>query len=149
MLDFAKITVFFDEYTAHYKDFLDFEYKKADMITKNEIEELSKALSTEQALIMKTNSYEGRRAKLLGGDSELTFERLVEKAPEHYKNKLEASHKEMSEMIFKIKEINDRIGVIVAARLKQIQKRTAELDTYDDKGVLNRKSATRAINYNA
>lgn len=143
-MDYAKIVAFFDEYTAHYKEFLDFEYQKADMIHNNEIEKLSKALATEQALIMKTNSYEGKRVKLLNDDPELTFENLIESSPEQFKKRLEEQHKKMTEMIFKIKEINDCANIIVTTRLKHIQKRTAELDTYNDKGALNRRSATKA-----
>jgi len=142
-MDYAKIVAFFDEYTAHYKEFLDFEYQKADMINKNEIEKLSKALATEQALIMKTNSYEGKRVKLLNDNAELTFENLIEDSPERFKKRLEEQHRKMTEMIFKIKEINDHANIIVTTRLKNIQKRTAELDTYNGKGALNRKSATR------
>jgi hypothetical protein len=115
------------------------------MINKNEIEQLSKALAAEQALIMKTTSYEGKRVKLLGDDADLTFADLVEKAPDRFKKRLGEQHKSMSEMIFKIKEINDHANIIVTTRLKHIQRRTAELDTYDDKGALNRQSATKAF----
>jgi inosine/xanthosine triphosphate pyrophosphatase family protein len=145
MLDFAKITAFFDEYSAHFKEFLDFECKKADMINKNQIEQLSKALSAEQALIMKTTSYEGKRVKLLGDDAELTFTELIGAAPPQYKTRLEEQHKKMSDMIFKIKELNDHANIIVNARLKHIRSRTSELDTYDDKGALNRRPAAKAF----
>ena len=55
MPDYNKLIAFFDEYITHYKEFLQFEYLKLDMINNNQIEKLSKSLSTEQALIMKTN----------------------------------------------------------------------------------------------
>lgn len=144
MLDYNKIVVFFDEYIAHYREFLNFEYSKLDMINKGEIEKLSNALSTEQALIMKTNSYESKRLKLLEGDEKTSFAELAEKAPEEYRARLSDQHGEMSALIFKIKEINDTASLIVSKRLKKIQNMTAELDVYDGRGSVKREHASRA-----
>lgn len=143
MLDYVKITKFFDEYINHYKDFLKFEYFKLDMITKDEIEKLSNSLSTEQALIMKTNSYENRRIKLVGDNANMTFPELIDKAPEFYKKRLDSQYKELSELVFKIKELNDTANTIVTERLKRIQKRTAELDTYNGSGNVRREHSSR------
>lgn len=144
MPDYIKIIAFFDEYIAHYKDFLSFEYKKLDMINKDEIEKLSDSLSVEQALIMKTNSLEGKRERLLKDVEGKTFAELAESAPEEYREKLSAQHEELSYLIFKIKEINDTANIIVSERLKKIQRRTAELDVYDGKGSVRREHASRA-----
>lgn len=142
MPDYKKITAFFDEYVAHFRSFLKFEYAKADMINKGAIEQLSDSLTTEQALIMKTNTLEARRIKLVDGCGD-TFAELVEGAPEEFKEKLKSQHEELSEIVYKIKELNDNAGSIVAKRLKKIQKRTAELDVYDGSGALKRKNSTR------
>lgn len=143
MPDYEKIIMFFDEYIAHYKTFLKFEYAKADMINKGAVEQLSDALTTEQALIMKTNSMEARRIKLVAGCGN-TFDELIDGAPEEHKDKLKSQHEELSELIYKIKELNDNAGMIVSERLKKIQKRTAELDVYDGKGALKREHATKS-----
>ena len=144
MPEYNKIVAFFDEYIAHYRDFLKFEYSKADMINKGEIEKLSKALSTEQALIMKTNSYETKRLKLLEGVSGTTFAEIAENAPEEYRQRLSDQHRELSELVFKIKELNDMANIIVSERLRKIQNKTAELDVYDGRGSLRREHASRA-----
>ena len=144
MPDYNKIVAFFDEYVDHYRDFLRFEYSKADMINKGEIEKLSKALSTEQALIMKTNSYETKRLKLLDGVSGTTFAEIAENAPEEYRQRLSDQHRELSELVFKIKELNDMANIIVSERLRKIQNKTAELDVYDGRGSLRREHASRA-----
>lgn len=144
MPDYNKIIVFFDEYIAHYKDFLRFEYKKLDMINKDEIEKLSDSLSTEQALIMKTNSLEGKREKLLSDAKGKTFAELAENAPEEFRDRLKEQHEELSGLIFKIKELNDTANIIVSERLKKIQRRTAELDVYDGKGAVRREHASKA-----
>lgn len=144
MPDYNKIIVFFDEYIAHYRDFLRFEYKKLDMINKDEIERLSDSLSTEQALIMKTNSLEGKREKLLSDAKGTTFAELAENAPEEFRGRLTEQHEELSGLIFKIKELNDTANIIVSERLKKIQRRTAELDVYDGKGAVRREHASKA-----
>ncbi|MDE6594781.1 MAG: flagellar protein FlgN [Oscillospiraceae bacterium] len=142
MPDYKEIIAFFDEYITHYKGFLKFEYAKADMINKGAVEQLSDALNTEQALIMKTNSMEARRMKLVEGCGN-TFNELIDGAPAEHQDKLKSQHEELSEIIYKIKELNDNAGAIVSARLKKIQKRTAELDVYDGKGTLKREHATK------
>ncbi len=143
MPDYKTIIAFFDEYIAHYKEFLQFEYLKLDMINHNQIEKLSKSLSTEQALIMKTNSYETRRMKVLEGTTGSTFAEIAANAPEEYREKLTAQHKELSEIVFRIKELNDSANITVTERLKKIQRKTAELDVYDGKGAVKREHASR------
>ena len=78
MPDYNKIIAFFDEYIAHYREFLQFEYLKMDMLNHNQIEQLSASLSKEQAFIMKTNSYETKRLKLLEGVKGSTFAEIAE-----------------------------------------------------------------------
>lgn len=143
MPDYNKIIAFFDEYIAHYREFLQFEYLKLDMINNNHIEELSKSLSTEQALIMKTNSYETKRVKLLEGTTGSTFAEIADNAPEEYREKLTAQHKELSEIVFRIKELNDSANITVNERLKKIRRKTAELDVYDGKGTVKREHASK------
>lgn len=144
MADYNKIIEFFDEYIAHYEEFLKFEYSKLDMLNKNEIETLSSALSTEQALIMKTNSMESKRMKLLEGVPGNTFAEVAENAPEEFRETLSKQHEDLSALIYKIKEINDIANGVVSKRLKYIQNRTAELDVYDGKGSIKREHATKS-----
>lgn len=143
MPDYNKIIAFFDEYINHYREFLQFEYLKLDMINHNQIEKLSKSLSAEQALIMKTNSYETKRVKLLEGTEGSTFAEIAENAPEEYRERLTEQHKELSEIVFRIKELNDSAKITVTERLKKIQRKTAELDVYDGKGTVKREHASR------
>lgn len=143
MPDYNKITAFFDDYIAHYEEFLKFEYAKADLLNHGEIEKLSDSLATEQALIMKTNSLEGKRLKLLDG-MESTFSELAENAPAEYRERLSEQHERLSYLIYRIKEINDNANVIVSERLRKIQARTSELDVYDGKGAVRREHPSGA-----
>lgn len=143
MADYKKIIAFFDEYIDHYREFLDFEYSKLDMLNKNQIEKLSNSLSVEQALIMKTNSLEAKRIKLVEGSGK-TFAELTEGAPEEFRERLSKQHDELSSLVYKIKDLNDSANTVVSNRLKRIQNMTAELDVYDGKGALKREHATKA-----
>lgn len=143
MPDYNRITMFFDEYIAHYEEFLEFEYTKADLLGQGEIEKLSDSLAAEQALIMKTNSLEKKRIKLLDG-MESTFSELAANAPEEYRGKLSEQHERLSFLIYRIKEINDSANIIVSERLRKIQARTSELDVYDGRGAVRREHASGA-----
>ena len=141
-MDYNALIAFFDEYNAHYKSFLKFEYSKLDMINKDEIEKLSASLSSEQAFIMKTNSLEKQRLALLGADNSKTFEQIVNDAPDEYKVRLDEQRRTLSELIYKIKEINDTANIIVSERLKKIRSVTGELDTYNINGSVRKESAS-------
>ncbi len=141
-MDYNALIAFFDEYNAHYKSFLKFEYSKLDMINKDEIEKLSASLSSEQAFIMKTNSLEKQRLALLGADNSKTFEQIVNDAPDEYKARLDEQRRTLSELIYKIKEINDTANIIVSERLKKIRSVTGELDTYNINGSVRKESAS-------
>lgn len=142
--DYFKLVRFFNEYIVHYKELLDFEYSKLDMINNDKIEELSRSLSKEQALIMKSNSMEKKRIEILGDDKDLTFREIIEKAPISCKKRLEGQYEELSACVMKIKELNDLANVIITGRLKRVEGKTAELDTYDGKGGLKTEHATRS-----
>lgn len=144
MTDYFKLVRFFNEYTAHYKQMLEFEYKKLDMINNDKIEELSKSLSAEQALIMQANSLENKRLKLLGDEKDLTFREIIDKAPVSCKRLLENQYNELSGYVMKIKEINDLANVIISGRLKRVERRTAELDTYNGKGSVKTEHYSKA-----
>lgn len=142
--DYFKLVRFFNEYIAHYKELLNFEYSKLDMINNDKIEELSLSLSKEQALIMKSNSMEKKRIEILGEDKDLTFKEIIEKAPISCKKRLEGQYEELSACVMKIKELNDLANVIITGRLKRVERKTAELDTYDGKGGVKTEHATRS-----
>ena len=142
MIDYFKLVRFFAEYTAHYKEFLEFELKKLDMINNDKIEELSASLSVEQALIMKATSLENKRLAILGEDKELTFKEIIEKAPLSCRKRLQDQYAELSKYVARIKEINDLSNIIITGRLRRVERRNAELDTYNGKGAVKTEYAT-------
>ncbi len=143
MPDYPKFFAFLDEYITHYKTFLEFEYSKLDLINKGEIEKLSNSLSKEQSLIMKSNAFETKRLKILGDDAGKTFDELIASAPKWYQHRLTVKHEELSEVVRKIKEINDTANVIITERLHKIEKKFGELDTYNNNGTVSHEKVSR------
>ena len=143
MLDYPKLFAFFDEYIEHYKTFLQFEYLKLEMINNDDIEKLSASLSREQALIMKTNSLE-KTYRYSGDEAGKTFQELIDSAPKWYQYRLNDKYNQLSEIVLKIKEINDTANVIVSERLNKIQKKVGELDTYDERGTVSKEKISHS-----
>ena len=144
LMDYNALIAFFDEYNAHFRSFLKFEYSKMDLLNKGDIEKLSASLSTEQAFIMKSNSLEKQRFALLGDNSTKSFEQIVSEAPDEYKSRLDEQRISLSEMVYKIKELNDTANIIVSERLKKIRSTVGELDTYNGKGAVKKDGAVNS-----
>lgn len=149
--DYREFIAFIDECNAHYRTLLEFEYRKLTLIHEDNIDELSRALSEEQALVMKSNVLEKKRAEILAPeDAGKTFRELIEAAPEEYKARLTESCEELTAVIRKIKDINDNAAAIINARLKKIQKNRDELETYNMKGgVSHTDGSVRTTTFNA
>ncbi len=150
MLDYDLFLIFSQECNAHYRQLYGFELKKLKLIKEDDIKTLSASLPEEQALVMKSNSLETKRAKLLGEEnSHKTFKDLIDEAPDVYKKKLNSLYEELSWLIGRIKDINDISSVIVNKRLAVMGKEH-ELDTYDGKGgVFKTNGAEKHTTFNA
>lgn len=142
-MDYFLLVRFLSEYIEEYNELLSFEYKKLDLINNNQIEELSGILSTEQALIMKINSMENKRIKILGDSSNLNFREIIESAPISCKKRLQNQYDELSTAVNKIKELNDMANIIISGRLKRVERKTVELDTYNETGNVKTSYATK------
>jgi hypothetical protein len=132
LIDLNEAVSFFEEMNTHLDNFLHFEMKKARLLNERKIEELSAALATEQAHIMKTNAFEQKRVTLFGSD--IDFKGIIEAAPDKHKTGLTKQYDIMREIIMNIKEINDVTAITITERLKKIQKRTGDFDLYTDRG---------------
>ncbi len=140
MLDYEKFLAFSEECNAHYRTLLRFEMKKMELIHEDNIENLSNALPEEQALIMKSNALENKRAEILGrAYSSKTFKDIIDEAPLNYKKRLNDQYSELCRLVGRIKEINDAAAVIINSRLKRMGGKH-ELDTYDGKGGVSKTS---------
>ncbi|MGN1101806.1 MAG: hypothetical protein ACI4RG_06405, partial [Huintestinicola sp.] len=69
---------------------------------------------------------------------------IVSEAPEEYKSRLDEQRISLSEMVYKIKELNDTANIIVSERLKKIRSTVGELDTYNGKGAVKKDGAVNS-----
>lgn len=138
MLDYNSLLIFFKQYNEHYIDFLDFERKKLKLVAEDDINGLTDSIKTEQALIMKTNSFETKRMRLLAdGGNGKTFSDLINEAPDQYKDELTKEFRELSKLVLDIKKVNDNVRLIVTERMKKYELNDTELDTYTGNGQKN------------
>lgn len=149
MLNYYELISYFEQYILHYKDVLKFEYQKLESIINNNVTWLSSAISTEQAFIMKTNSYESRREKLLGEENKgKTFVAIIEEAPEEYKSSLKDCYNEISQLVFEIKRVNNHAHEIIAERMQQFGGGEQD-NTYSLKGIMHDSAVPQSLTKNA
>ena len=136
MKDFHEFLIFLTDYTAHYRELLDFETKKLDLITKDDVNELKNSLNIEQALIMKTNAFEQRRFEILKDeDNNKTFKEIIDEAPNEIKGQLLNNYSELSKLVFQIKKVNKNAQEIVTQRLRIIEEvKNGSVNTYTKGG---------------
>jgi hypothetical protein len=130
-IDYVAGVQFLESYGKHFEDFLQFELHKLRLMHEHKIEELSAALGDEQALIMKTDALEKKRITLFG---KVTFEELIENAPEELRRHLQNILNLARTNIGLIREINDLLTVNANEHLKSIHRRTKEFEIYNDRG---------------
>ncbi len=137
MIDYHKLLAFFDEYILHYTELLRFENDKLKMIVADNIKELEKSIGKEQALIMKTNSYENKRFELIGVQNQKkTFKEIIEEAPYEFQPRLNDRYNSLTNLVYQIKKINQNAQEIVAQRLTLIEevKNGSVNSTYNKNG---------------
>lgn len=121
MLDYEKLSAFIKEYNEHYRELLDFETKKFSIIATDNIDELAKSLSREQALVMKSTAFEKRRIDILGEDVKKRFPDIIDESPEKYRGQLTSGYNELKRLVTQIKRINDSSREIVSQRLSLLE----------------------------
>ncbi len=145
MINYKNILIFFDEYIAHYRELLSFENQKLSLLVDNDIKKLNDSLSKEQALVMKGNSLEAKRIKLMKdqGIENISFSEIIDNSPIEYKMKLTESFEALKKYVNETKRINDNAMMTVNNRLSDIDKRlsTKESSTYDEHGGKNLKTS--------
>ena len=140
MLDYPKLLTFLDDYISHYMELLKFENNKLEMIITDNIKELNNAIGKEQALIMKTNSFEKKRFALLGNENkDKKFKEIIDETPYEFRPRLNQRYEKLSKLILEIKKINENTQEIVSQRLALINVTNKEntSDTYTKKGAKN------------
>ncbi len=136
MLDYEQLIGFINEYNAHYRELLRFETEKFSLIAHDNVNELGKSLSSEQALIMKSGSFEKKRCDILSGENGKSFPDIIKASPERYRSQLTDGYNELRKLVFQIKRINDNARDIVSQRLSVLEgaKSNGFVNSYDGGG---------------
>jgi hypothetical protein len=132
-IDFNEGLIFLEGYARHFEKLEEYELGKLRHLHAHNIEAISAGLSTEQAFIMQTDVLEKKRVKLFG---KITFEELVEIAPDYLRERYEKILKKVRGHIKQIREINDILAVACNEQLKRIHRVTKEIEIYNDRGTV-------------
>jgi hypothetical protein len=132
-INFNDGLIFLEGYARHFEKLEEYELTKLQKLHAHDIEAISAGLSTEQALIMQTDVLEKKRVKLFG---KITFEELIEVAPDYLRERYEKLLKKVRGHIKQIREINDLLAVACNERLKRIHRVTKEIEIYNDRGTV-------------
>lgn len=146
-MDYNAVIKLLDEYAEHFEALLKFEYSKLEMIHKGEIEKLSDSLSVEQAFVMKTNTLETRREKLLGKG--VSIASVSASAPEDVKPEIDSRHKRIKDAVFRIKELNDTAALVINERRKKLRAMETVSTTYDGRGEVRNDIHNSTLSTNA
>lgn len=128
---------FMSDYIEYYRELLDFEKKKLILVTEDDIDGLIASISTEQALVMQSESLENKRLKLFNslGLADMTYKNIAENSPDEFKTKIEEDAKEFSALVLEIQKINKGIETIINEKFKSMgQDSDKEITAYTDKG---------------
>lgn len=136
LADYNAIITFMKEYVNHYKELLEFENKKLDLILSGKVSQLNDSLSKEQALAMKGKSLEKKRIDLMEkeGLAGLQLSKIIEQAPDEYKTQLSEIKEKLSKYIFEVKRVNDSAMANVNEKINYINKslKNIDINTYDE-----------------
>lgn len=119
----SNMTVFLKEYINHYKEMLDFETEKLNMISKDDIFGMNEIIKKEQALIMQTNALEKKRLEIFG---RMTFTQYIDTVIGNEKKELLNDYEILKKYILQIKKVNEQSKEIVDRRFEAV---TNEKDT--------------------
>ncbi len=126
---------FMSDYIVYYRELLDFEKNKLILVTEDDVDGLIASISTEQALVMQSESLENKRLKLFDslGIADMTYKNIAENSPDEFRNKIEEDAKEFTALVLEIQKINKGIETIISEKFKSMG-RDEEATAYTGKG---------------
>lgn len=139
-LDEKKCTLIIDfmsDYIEYYRELLDFEKKKLTLVTQDDIDGLIASISTEQALVMQSESLENKRLKLFDelGIAGMTYRNIAQNSPDEFKTKIEEDAKVFSALVLEVQKLNKGIETIISEKFKLMGKNSdKEITAYTGKG---------------
>lgn len=148
----SKFDVFYpvlDECLAFYRNMLEFESNKYNVIVQKDIPKLEAMLKTEQAMIMQSNALERRRIDMqnnLGYDGYTLLE-MAERSDGEDCKRLSSYREGLLNALYEIKNINGKSMELIETRLRTSEKRLEisgyiqDMHTYDGTGAVSENNA--------
>lgn len=124
-----------------YKQFLELEYEKYDIVIKNDIETLDDIVSKEQVVFLKMRGLEQKREKLIisMGMSGKTFKEIIDYLDND--EKLLSEYEKLRSIISEVKKISSLCKTLIEVRLHRLDKAMSQLgeseNTYRNKEIKN------------
>lgn len=128
---------FMGDYIEHYRELLNFERNKLILVTEDDVDGLISSISTEQALVMKSESLEKKRLKLFDdlNLTGMTYKNIAENSPSEFKTRIKEDAKEFTGLVLEVQKINKGIETIINERFKSMgQADDKEITAYTGKG---------------
>lgn len=118
-----------DESAKLYENFLELEYKKYDVVIKNDIEVLEEIVAQEQAYYMKMRGNEQKREQLLNsmGHKGKTLKEIIDAVEGNENNLLKEKYEEFSKLIADVKKISSLCKTIIDVRMHRINNALEQL----------------------
>jgi hypothetical protein len=122
-----------------YKQFLELEYEKYDIVIKNDIETLDDIVSKEQVVFLKMRGLEQKREKLIisMGMSGKTFKEIIDYLDND--EKLLSEYEKLRSIISEVKKISSLCKTLIEVRLHRLDKAMSQLgeseNTYRNKEI--------------
>jgi len=124
-----------------YKQFLELEYKKYDIVIKNDISTLDDIVSKEQVVFLKMRGLEQKREKLVVslGMNGRTFKEIIDDQDED--ENLLSEYQNLKSIISEVKKISSLCKTLIEVRLHRLDKAMSQLgeneNTYTNKEIKN------------
>jgi predicted transposase YbfD/YdcC len=124
-----------------YKQFLELEYKKYDIVIKNDVISLDDIVSKEQVVFLKMRGLEQKREKLIVsfGMNGKTFKEIIDNQDED--ENLLSEYQNLKSIISEVKKISSLCKTLIEVRLHRLDKAMSQLgeseNTYTNKEIKN------------
>lgn len=124
-----------------YKQFLELEYEKYDIVIKNDIETLDDIVSKEQVVFLKMRGLEQKREKLIisMGMSGKTFKEIIDYLDKD--ENLLSEYEKLKSIISEVRKISSLCKTLIEVRLHRLDKAMSQLgeseNTYRNKEIKN------------
>lgn len=124
-----------------YKQFLELEYTKYDIVIKNDIEKLDDIVSKEQVVFLKMRGLEQKREKLIisMGMNGKTFKEIIDYLDKD--ENLLSEYEKLKSIISEVRKISSLCKTLIEVRLHRLDKAMSQLgeseNTYTNKEIKN------------